>query len=117
MLEPIGATILTAFISSIVGAVVGALVSKLKTIRMDDERSKKEAAEMKEMLRQNMLMTCRMTIYDEHFSTDEKLEAYIVYRDVCHGNHQTKTYMDNLVGCNVDDYIDKHGLRDKNGNA
>ena len=108
MLEPIGATILTAFISSVVGAVVGALVSKLKTIRMDDERSKKEAEEMKEMLRQNMLMTCRMTIYDEHFSIDEKLEAYLIYRDTCHGNHQTKQYMDDLVGGDVDLYLEKH---------
>jgi len=108
MLEPIGATILAALISSVVGALVGALVSKLKTIRQADEMAREEAAEMREMLRQNMLMTCRLTIYDEHFSTDEKLEAYVIYRDTCRGNHQTKKYMDELVGGDVDAYIERH---------
>ena len=63
---------------------------------------------MREMQIMNLKMTCRMAIYDEHFTTDEKIDAYIVYRDKCHGNHQTKKYMDELVGCDIDEYIEKH---------
>lgn len=63
---------------------------------------------MREMQIMNLKMTCRMAIYDEHFTTDEKIDAYIVYRDKCHGNHQTKKYMDKLVGCDIDEYIEKH---------
>lgn len=94
-------TALTALVSSVVGALVGAIVSKLKTTQRD-------AQEMREMQLMNLKMTCRMAIYDEHFTTDEKIDAYIVYRDTCHGNHQTKTYMDNLVGSDIDEYIEKH---------
>ena len=118
-METIITATVTALISAVIAAIVGAVVSRIKTSRkvakdaraaMDEERRKMQAAidEMREMLRQNMLMTCRMTIYDEHFSTDEKLEAYKVYRDTCHGNHQTKMYMDGLVGMDVDEYIEKH---------
>ena len=94
-------TVIPALVSSVVGAIVGALVSKLKT-------AQKDALEAREMQRLNLTMTCRMAIYDDHFSVDEKLEAYTVYRDVCHQNHQTKTYMDELVGGDVDEYIEKH---------
>lgn len=94
-------TAITAFISSAVGALVGALVSKIKT-------STTEARDMREMQIMNLKMTCRMAIYDEHFTTDEKIDAYIVYRDKCHGNHQTKKFMDELVGCDIDEYIEKH---------
>lgn len=94
-------TAITALISSAVGALVGALVSKIKT-------STTEARDMREMQIMNLKMTCRMAIYDEHFTTDEKIDAYIVYRDKCHGNHQTKKYMDELVGCDIDEYIEKH---------
>lgn len=107
-METIITATITALISAVIGAIVGAVVSKIKTARHDSEQAAADAAEMKEMLRQNMLMTCRLTIYDEHFSTDEKLDAYKIYRDTCHGNHQTKTYMDGLVGMDVDEYIEKH---------
>ena len=83
-------------------AIVGALVAKVKT-------ATKDAADMREMQLMNLKMTSRMAIYDEHFSVDEKLDAYVVYRDKCKGNHQTKTYMDDLVGCDVDEYLTKHG--------
>lgn len=95
------APLTTALISSIVGALVGAIVSKIKTVS-------KDAEENKEMQRQTLMMTCRMAIYDEHFSVDEKLDAYVIYRDTCHGNHQTKKYMDELVGGDVDEYIERH---------
>lgn len=97
--------VITALISSLVGAVVGALVAKIKTMT-------KDSADMREMQRQNLTMTCRMAIYDDHFSVDEKIDAYIIYRDTCNGNHQTKTYMDGLVNCDIDEYILKHRKKD-----
>ena len=100
-MELLVTTAITALISSAVGALVGALVSKIKT-------STVEARDMREMQIMNLKMTCRMAIYDEHFTTDEKIDAYIVYRDKCHGNHQTKKFMDELVGCDIDEYIEKH---------
>ena len=102
-MEPIITTIITALISSLVGAIVGALVSKLKT-------ATKEAVENREIQRQTLMMICRIAIYDEHFTVDEKLDAYEIYRDNG-GNHQTKKYMDNLVGCDVDEYLEKHPKR------
>ena len=106
-MEPIITTIITALISSLVGALVGALVSKLKTAAAAVDDAKRERAEMKEIMEQNIVMTCRMAIYDEHFTVDEKLDAYEIYRSYG-GNHQTKKYMDNLVGCDVDEYLEKH---------
>ena len=103
------ATALTAFISSSVGAIVGALVSKIKTVRRQGEEQKREAEDLKLMITQNTVMTCRMAVYDEHFSIDEKLEAYKIYRSRG-GNHKTKTYMDDLVGGDVDEYLEKHGI-------
>lgn len=103
-MEPFITTIITALISSVVGAVVGALVSKLKT-------ATHEAAENREIQRQTLMMICRIAIYDEHFTVDEKLDAYEIYRDAG-GNHQTKKYMDELVGSDVDDYIEKHRKKD-----
>ncbi len=103
-------TIITALVSSVVGALVGAVVSKIKTIKAKDEQAAADAQSMMEMQRMNLTMTCRMAIYDEHFTTDEKLDAYVIYRDTCHGNHQTKMHMDQLVGCDVDEYLEKHGI-------
>lgn len=100
-MEVLAMTAFTALISSVVGALVGALVSKIKT-------ATREAAEDREIQRLTLLLTCRMSIYDEHFDTDEKIDVYKIYRDKCHGNHQTKKYMDNLVGCDIDEYIEKH---------
>lgn len=53
------------------------------------------------------MMTYRMAVYDEHFTVDEKLQAYRLYRDAG-GNHQTKAYMDSLLGQDVDVYLEKH---------
>lgn len=103
-MEVLTMTAFTALISSVVAAIVGALVSKLKT-------TTKEAAENREIQRQTLMMICRMAIYDEHFSVDEKLDAYEIYRDAG-GNHQTKKYMDELVGSDVDDYIERHRKKD-----
>ena len=97
----------TALISSVIGAVVGAIVSKVKTVKKASDDARNESAELKKLMRQNIIMTCRMAIYDDHFSVDEKLDAYQIYRD--HGgNHQTKKYMDSQVGCDVDEYLERH---------
>ena len=117
-MEIVTTTLITAFISSLVGAVVGAMVSKIKTVKKqsDDakrqrEEAKKEAEDLKLMITQNTLMTCRLVIYSDKFSIDEKLDAYVIYRDRG-GNHQTKTYMDSQVGMDVDEYLAKHGIKD-----
>ena len=107
-MEVFTTTIITALISSLVGALVGALVSKLKTAKNAVSDAKNERAELKSIMEQNIVMTCRMAIYDEHFTVDEKLDAYKIYRDYG-GNHTTKKFMDELVGCDVDEYLERHG--------
>lgn len=103
-MNPLLMTLFTTILSSVVAALVGALVAKFKT-------ATKDAADMREMQRATLMMTCRMAIYDDHFSIDEKIEAYIIYR-VLGYNHQTKTYMDALVGSDIDEYIEKHKRKD-----
>ena len=110
-MEALITTIITALISSVVGAIVGALVSKLKTAAHAVDDAKRERAELKDIMQQNIVMTCRMAIYDEHFDVDEKLDAYEIYRDYG-GNHQTKKFMDEQVGCDVDEYIERHRKKD-----
>lgn len=75
--------------------------------RIEEERQARE--EMRELLKQNTIMTCRMAIYNDHFSIDEKISAYITYRDQKQ-NHHTKKYMDEKVGCDIDEYIERHGI-------
>lgn len=104
-------TSVTALVSSLMGALVGALVSKLKTVRAASDDAKKERAELREIMEQNIVMTCRMAIYDNHFSVDEKLDAYEIYR-AYGGNHQTKQFMDQQLGCDVDEYIERHRKKD-----
>lgn len=106
-MEVLFTTAITALISSLIGAIVGALVSKLKTAKNAVNDAKNERAELKSIMEKNIVMTCRMAIYDEHFSVDEKLDAYTIYREYG-GNHNTKTYMDSLVGCDVDEYLERH---------
>lgn len=110
-MDPIIMSAITALIGSSVGAVVGAVVAKIKMVKKASDDARRRDEELKELIVQNTRMTCRMTIYDSHFSVDEKLEAYTIYRDTCHGNHQTKHYMDELVGCDVDEYLEKHDVR------
>lgn len=109
-MEPIFVSVITALVSSVIAAVVSAVVVKIKMIRKATDDAKKESHELKELILQNTKMTCRLAIYDEHFSIDEKLSAYEIYRS--HGwNHQTKTYMDELVGGDVDEYLERHEIR------
>ncbi len=97
-------TIITSVVSAVIGALVGAIVAKVKTVANN-------ASDMREMQRLNLMMTCRMAIYDEHFTVDEKVEAYSIYRDFG-GNHQTKIYMDGVVGGDIDEYIERHRKKD-----
>lgn len=113
-MEPIYMSVITTLVSTVIAAIVSTVVTKIRVARkaLDDAKSERERdnAELKELMLQNTKLTCRLAIYDEHFSIDEKLSAYKVYSS--HGwNHQTKKYMDNLVGCDVDEYIERHGVR------
>lgn len=109
-MEPILMSVITALVSSVIAAIVSAVVMKIKMVRKATDDAKKESNELKELILQNTKMTCRLAIYDEHFSIDEKLSAYEIYRS--HGwNHQTKTYMDEVVGGDVDEYLDRHEIR------
>lgn len=99
--------LVSALISSVVGAVVAAVVSKLKMLRSASEEAKREAAELKKLITQNTIMTCRLAIYNDKFSIDEKLDAYDLYSSLGQ-NHDTKTFMDGVVGCDVDEYLERH---------
>ena len=110
-MEPIAMSVITALVSSVIAAIVSAVVMKIKMVKKATDDAKRDRNELKELILQNTKMTCRVAIYDEHFSIDEKLEAYVVYRDKCHANHQTKRYMDNLVGGDVDEYLTRHEVR------
>lgn len=107
MPELVTTVLITSLISSIVGAAVGAAVSKIKTLKAHNDEGRQNEAEMRETLNQNTLMTCRLVIYSDKFDIDEKIEAYIIYR-AKGGNHRTKAYMDEQVGCDIDDYIARH---------
>lgn len=109
-MEPIAMSVITALVSSVIAAIVSAVVMKIKMVKKATDDAKKDRNELKELILQNTKMTCRVAIYDEHFSIDEKLSAYEIYRS--HGwNHQTKTYMDELVGGDVDEYLERHEVR------
>lgn len=99
--------LITSIVSSVIGAIVGAVISRVKFMRKAAMEARQEAEELKELLEQLTMMTCRLAIYNDHFSTNEKLEAYEVYRD--HGwNHDTKKHMDSLLGMDADEYLERH---------
>lgn len=90
-------------VPTVLAAIAGYLGGQLRKVReykrkMDDDRR---------TLDELTLMVCRMSIYDEHFSTDEKVDAYRIYREKG-GNHQTKKYMDELLGEDADAYLARH---------
>ena len=63
-ITPYIGTIITALLSAIIGAIVGALVSKIKTVKKAADDTKRERDELKKLMKQNIVMTCRMAIYD-----------------------------------------------------
>lgn len=92
--------ILSALIVALMTAM-GARIAKLA--REQREHDRREKSQLDAMA----LMVFRMAVYDDHFALSEKLEAYVLYRE--HGgNHETKAYMDRLIGEDVDDYLERH---------
>ena len=106
--------ILTLVVSSVIpticGIIIGHLTSKISSMK----QARQEYAQQEEAYRKQAekidIITLRMAIYDEHFDLDEKLEAYVLYRDR-NGNHRTKQYMDAKVGMDVDEYLEHHPVR------
>ena len=96
-----------SLVSAIVGAVVASLITVLKSSVKSREEARREYEDMRKLVVGNSLTTCRIAIYDEHFSVDEKIEAYELYKSLG-GNHRTKTYMDKLVGMDIDEYLETH---------
>lgn len=95
-------------LSALVVASITALTRSLHR-RADEAAAYRRKREREERTR-DMIMY-RMAVYDEHFSTEEKLQAYQLYR-AAGGNHQTKYYMDSLLGEDVDVYLEHHGKED-----
>ena len=88
--------LIPAILSAIVGYLAG-LLRKAKEWRKEDRAAQEFT----------LLTVCRLAIYDDHFSVDEKVDAYRTYR--AHGgNHQTKKYMDDLLGEDADAYLARH---------
>lgn len=98
----------SSLVSAVVAAVVSALIMKIKVARKASADAKQNSEELKQIVLIDTKMICRLVIYSDKFSVDEKLDAYVIYRDRCNGNHQTKKYMDELVGMDVDKYLEKH---------
>lgn len=99
-METIQPYVLGWLIPTVLSAAVGYLAAMLK-------RMKSDADEGKEMQKLILLTVCRLAIYDDHFSVDEKVETYRVYRR--HGgNHDAKKYMTALLGEDADAYLASH---------
>ncbi len=105
MPEFILSLVVSSVVSTLCGSVIGYLISKLKHA----VAKHKETVDLLEQQRKHDekidRITLRMAIYDEHFDIDEKLEAYELYRAIG-GNHRTKKYMDEVVGMDVDEFLD-----------
>lgn len=97
--------VVTSVVTTICGTVIGYLLSKAKTMATNHKVQLAAIEEQRKRDEKIDLITLRMAIYDEHFDTDEKLEAYELYRERG-GNHRTKKYMDDLIGSDVDAFLD-----------
>ena len=99
-MEVIQPYIIGWLVPTALSAVCGYLAGVLRKMKAD-------ADEGKEMQKLILLTVCRLAIYDEHFSVDEKVATYRVYRK--HGgNHDAKKYMTALLGEDADAYIATH---------
>lgn len=87
-------------VPTILAAVAGYLKGKLSKAKADAEESRRTLDAV-------AVMVCRMCIYDEHFSVDEKVDAYALYR-AKGGNHQAKKHMDELLGEDADAWLARH---------
>ena len=101
MLEQFAGELVSYIATAAAGAVVGFFVTRLTSI--------KQAFDSIDEL---TLMVCRLVIYSDKFSLDEKIDAYEVYRGR-NGNHRTKRYMDEKLGMDADEYLAQHGKRRK----
>ena len=90
-------------VPTVLAAIAGYARGKVSQVR--DER--KRFDEDRRTLDAIAIMVCRLAIYDEHFSTDEKVDAYRIYR-AKGGNNRTKRYMDELLGEDADAYLERH---------
>ena len=105
MPEFILSLVISSVVTTICGAVIGYLISKIRTTISNHNEAMDAIEKNRKDNEQIQLITLRMAVYDDHFDVDEKLEAYELYRDRG-GNHKTKTYMDKLVGMDVDAYLE-----------
>ena len=101
--------VVTWALTAALGAFAGWLAAKVKAVAGKRDESERATKRLLEDIDALTLMVCRLTIYNDKFSVEEKLDAYKTYRDKG-GNHQTKTYMDKLLGEDVDAYLDKHPI-------
>ncbi len=99
-METLSPYILGWLIPTFLSAVCGYLAGILR-------KAKKDADEGKEMQKFILLTVCRLAIYDDHFSVDEKVATYRAYRKYG-GNHDAKKYMTNLLGEDADAYLASH---------
>ena len=106
MPEFILSLVVNSAVSTICGAIIGYLISKIKNSAAHHKETMEVIKKNREEDEQIQLITLRMAIYDEHFDLDEKLEAYDIYRHRG-GNHRTKKYMDEKLGTDVDDFLDR----------
>lgn len=104
MPEFILSLVVSSVVTTLCGIVIGHLTTKIRNNAEQHKEQMKELQKQREQDEQIQLITLRMAIYDEHFDIDEKLEAYLLYRDRG-GNHRTKTYMDEQVGMDVDEFL------------
>ncbi len=93
-----------SIVPTVCGIVIGYLVSKIKRVATAHNEQVAALNAQRQRDKKIQQITLRMAIYDEHFDTDEKLEAYELYAEYG-GNHRTKRYMDELLGVDVDDYL------------
>lgn len=99
-MEVLSPYLLGWLVPTVLSAICGYLMGVLK-------KAKRDADEGKEIQEFILLTVCRMAIYDDHFSTNEKVETYRVYRK--HGgNHDAKRYMSELLGEDADAYLASH---------
>ena len=96
MSELILSPLISYIVTAALGAVVGWLMLRIKDYQKQSHTIDKVA-----------LMTCRQVIYSSNFDIDEKIEAYLLYKSKG-GNHRTKTYMSELVGKDIDEYLIDH---------
>lgn len=102
-METIQPYVIGWLVPTVLAAIAGYLGGQLRKVKeykrkMDDDRR---------TLDELTLMVCRMAIYDEHFTVDEKVDAYRIYKSKG-GNHHTKKYMDELLGEDADLWLAGH---------